>query len=202
MDLSQAPLALIIFLSTIGISLWALYRNQRLFDLWVLHPYSAFRQNRWHTIITSGFLHGDLMHLMFNMMSFYFFAFTLEMMVGPIYFLIIYFLSMVIADVPSLVKNKDNPRYASLGASGAISGILFSFIILAPHTKLSLLLFPIGIPAPIFGILYIAYCYYADRNAGDNVNHSAHLWGALAGAAITIALFPSSISLFINYYFG
>lgn len=202
MELSSVPASLIIFIATIAVSLYALYKDQRLFDKFVLHPYSAIRQKRWFTVITSGFLHGSVMHLMFNMMSFYFFAFKLEMMIGSINFLIVYFLSMIISDIPSIIKNKDNAKYASLGASGAISGTLFSFILLVPGAKLSLFLFPIGIPAPIFGVLYIAYCYYAEKNANDNINHSAHLWGALAGAIITIVLFPQVINELLNYYFG
>ncbi len=197
MDLSLAPVSILIFITTIGLSIYTLNYNRELFAKFVLHPYSMIRNGYWYQIITSGFIHNDYMHLIFNMMTFYFFAFNLEMRVGSFAFAAIYFISMVVADLPTIIKNKDNYNYSSVGASGAIAGILFSFIIFAPNMKISLMFIPIGIPSPIFAILYLVYCHFGDRYAQDNVNHSAHLYGAVTGLLITIFLFPSAFGDFL-----
>jgi membrane associated rhomboid family serine protease len=198
MDIVNSPISTIIFILTIGISLNAIYRSPQTFDKFLLHPYSVIRQNRWYNLISSGFIHADLFHLMFNMMTFYFFAFKLEQMAGSFNFAIIYFASLVIADVPSLIKNKDNPDYHSLGASGAISGVLFASILFVPESKIYLMILPVGIPAPIFAVLYLIWCWYAARNAQDNINHSAHLFGALAGIIITVILLPGIVEFFLT----
>jgi len=198
MDIINSPVSTIIFILTILISLNAIYRSPQTFDRFLLHPYSVFRQNRWYNLISSGFIHADLFHLIFNMMTFYFFAFNLEQMSGSLNFAIIYFASLVIADIPSLIKNKDNPDYHSLGASGAISGVLFASILFVPESKIYLMIFPVGIPAPIFAILYLIWCWYAARNAQDNINHSAHLFGALAGIIITVILLPGIVEFFLT----
>jgi len=197
----NAPMAMIIFLSTIGLSLYTLYRNQALIGKLILHPYSLVRERRWYTLITSGMIHGDLSHLLFNMLTFYFFAFKLETIIGPLDFVVIYFGSMVLADVSTIMKNKNNPHYRSLGASGAISGVLFSAILYVPDSSIMLLFFPIGIPAPIFGLLYLAYCYYAAKKSHDYINHEAHFWGALTGVVLTIAMQPAVLPYFIERVF-
>jgi len=203
MNFEQSPISIIIFLTTFAISLYGFYRDPRLIHKFILHPYSTIRNNRWHTMVTSGFIHGDLMHLLFNMMTFYFFAFALESIVGWLSFIIIYFGSMVIADIPSILKNKDNPDYYALGASGGISGILFAFILFRPDIRMYLMLIPIPIPSPIFGIFYLVWCWYAARNAKDNIGHDAHLWGALSGIILTIILYGEQgiINHFINNLF-
>lgn len=198
MNFEYAPVSTIVFVLTIGFSLYALYKDQSLLQKWVLHPYSMVRENKWYTLITSGLLHGDMMHLMFNMITFFFFAFQLESIVGGLNFAIIYFGSMALSDVSTIIKQKDNPGYGALGASGAISGVLFSFILFEPTRSIYMMFIPIPIPAPVFAIFYLIYCYYAARNSQDFINHDAHLWGALAGIVITIALIPQVVPYFIN----
>lgn len=197
MPLETTPAASIIFLSTIGISLYAMYGNQRLYENWILSPWRVFNENRWHTLVTSGFLHADMGHLLFNMITFFFFAFTLERQLGLTDFLVVYFGSMILADISSLLKHKENPSYRSLGASGAIAGVLFSFILFFPSTRIMLFFIPIGIPAPIFAVLYLLYCYFAARKAQDYINHSAHFWGAASGLIITILLRPDALEYFL-----
>ena len=195
---ASTPVALIILIATVAISLYTIYGNHTLLYKMMFSPFEAVRYNKWYTLITSGFVHADLTHLLFNMFTFYFFAFQLESAVGAVNFLIIYFGSMVFADVISLVKHKDNPNYRSLGASGAISGVLFSAILYFPSSSLMIFPLPIPIPAPIFGLLYLAWCFYAERNAQDNINHSAHLMGALAGIVITLAIDFSTLEGFLK----
>ncbi len=188
-NFSDSPVSILIFVTTLVISLLGFYKNPRIIEKSVLHPFSVIRNNKWHTLITSGFVHGDTMHLIFNMMTFYFFAFSLESIVGGINFALLYFGSMIIADLPSLIKNKDNPEYYSLGASGGISGILFTFILFRPDMSIYMMFIPLPIPSPIFALLYLVWCWYAARNAEDNIGHDAHLWGALAGIILTVILY-------------
>jgi membrane associated rhomboid family serine protease len=198
----NSPAALLIFVITIAISLYGLYGNGNIINKMLLHPYSVKHKNEWYKIITSGFVHADLGHLMFNMLSFFFFAFQTEAnFLGSVNFLIVYFGSMIIADLPTVWKNQDNYNYHSLGASGAISGILFSSILFAPLSKVYIMFIPFGMPAFVFGILYLLYCQFGTRYSQDNINHSAHFWGALAGIIITILLEPNVIGHFLRFFY-
>lgn len=166
----------------------------------LLSPYRVAREGRYHTLLTSGFVHNDWLHLVFNAVAFYFFAVPLEQIVGAEFFLMIYFGSLLASSVPDLARERNNPNFRTLGASGAISGAMFAFILYAPSSNISLFLLPIGIPAPIFAALYLAFSYYASKQGMDDINHNAHLWGALAGLVIAILLDPDALSDFIGYY--
>jgi membrane associated rhomboid family serine protease len=197
MNFAASPMATVIFLATIGLSLYTLFKNQNLLYQFMLHPYSLVREKKYYQVITSGFIHADLGHLMFNMLAFLFFAFRLEIYIGTISFFVVYFGSMIIADITSIAKNKNRYEYRSLGASGAISGVLFSYILFDPTAKIGVLLLPIGIPAPIFAVLYLVYCHFSARRQGDNINHNAHFWGALGGLILTGILKPG---IFIHFF--
>jgi len=132
-------------------------------------------------MILSGFVHADLGHLLFNMVTFYFFAFPLERFIGTIPFLILYFAGLVFSHTCTYVKQRNNPEYASLGASGAISAVLFAFIVYFPTTTLMIIPIPIPIPAILFAIGYVAYSYWASLQSRGRINHDAHLCGALSG---------------------
>ena len=198
MEVGSIGISLIVFLATVGISLYTMYKNHSMLYSWMLKPYYVVRERSYYQLITSGFIHANFQHLLFNMLSFFFFAFQLEAIVGPINFLIIYFVGMVISDIPTLIKEKDNPEYASLGASGAVSAVVFSSILFNPMAKMMILPFPVGIPAFLFGIIYIVWCYFAEKQSVDMINQSAHLWGALAGIALTLLLIPQSLGVFIE----
>lgn len=194
--LTHTPVASIIFLFTIVTSIYA-FNDNSLYGKFMLHPYSVSRQQKLYTLITSGLIHADWMHLIFNMMTFFFFAFQLEAMIGSWQFGLVYFLSLVLSDIPSVLKHKNDMWYNSLGASGAISGVLFSYILFQPFS--SMMIFPIPIPiwAIIFGPLYLVYCVYASKNARDHINHDAHFFGALAGMIVTVLVVPGTIPHFI-----
>lgn len=117
---------------------------------------------------------------------------------GGIYFILLYSVGIVASSLPSYNKNKDNYHYNAVGASGAVSAVVFSSILLNPQMHLSLMFIPIPIPAPIFGVLYLLYCKYAASNAQDNVAHDVHYWGSLFGAVYTIVILPSSLFNFID----
>jgi len=194
--LINTPVASLIFVFTIVTSLYA-FNDNGLFGKFMLHPYSVSRKHKVYTLITSGLIHADWMHLIFNMMSFYFFAFRLESLMGSWQFGLLYFVSLILSDIPSVIKHKDDMWYNSLGASGAISAVIFSFILFYPMSKMIIFPLPIPIWAWLFGILYLAYCWQMSRNAKDHINHDAHLFGALSGLIITVLLVPGIIPNFI-----
>lgn len=190
--------ALVIMLVTIATSIYALDFNRQFFHDLALRPYYFFKQKNYFTLVTSGFLHGDLNHLIFNMLTYYFFAFQLESMIGSLHFLILYFGTLILSDIHTLIKNRNNQQYLSIGASGAITGVIFSMVLYNPNGGISIMFLPIAIPAPLFALLYIYLCIYLNKKSGSNINHLAHLWGALSGIAITIALEPSIFMYFIR----
>jgi membrane associated rhomboid family serine protease len=195
--LMLAPVASIIFVITIIISLIA-FSNENLYGKLMLHPYNVSRGRYIYTIITSGFIHKDWMHLFFNMMSYYFFAFQLEPVLGHWQFGVLYVLSLILSDMPSVVKHKENYSYYSLGASGAVSAIIFSAILYNPVATMMILPLPIPIYAVVFGVLYLVYCSYATKYSRDNINHDAHFYGALSGLMITILFHPGILPGFFN----
>ena len=166
----------------------------------MFHPYTVSRGGKIYTFITSGLIHADWMHLFFNMFTFYFFAFRLEAMMGHWQFGLMYFLSLVLSDLPSLVKNKDNYRYNSLGASGAISAILFSYILYDPLSIIGVMFIPM--PAIVFGVLYLVYSWYMGKKGQDNIGHDAHFFGALTGLIFTIIVVPGIVQHFIETLSG
>ncbi|WP_343522579.1 rhomboid family intramembrane serine protease [Pedobacter sp.] len=196
-----APVASVIFVFTIITSLYAFY-DHSLYGKFMLHPYSVSKGQNVYTLITSGLVHADWMHLFFNMFTFYAFAFTLESLMGSWRFGILYFLGLVLSDLPTVIKHKDHFNYNSLGASGAISAVLFSYILYNPMSKIYIMFIPIGIPAVLFGILYLIYCAYASRNSRDHINHDAHFFGALTGLIFTIIFVPGILQNFIAMLTG
>lgn len=199
--LMAAPVASVIFAFTILTSIWA-FSNDNVYAQMILHPYSVWRGEKRYTVITSGFIHNDWMHLFFNMMSYYFFAFMLEAELGHWQFGLLYFASLILSDLPTVYKHKNDEWYHSLGASGAVSAVIFSYILFHPLDKLTILPLPIGIPSVLFGVIYLFYCNYASKYSRDNINHDAHLFGALSGLLITIALNPHIVSSFLAQVIG
>jgi membrane associated rhomboid family serine protease len=199
--LKFAPVASFIFAITIAATLLA-FNNDDLKAKWMLHPYSIHRKKNVFTLITSGLIHSDWMHLFFNMLSYYFFAFTLETRIGHWQFGLLYVASLVLSDLPSVAKHKNDYWYHSLGASGAVSAVIFSFIMYDPMTKMMIMPLPFEIWAIIFGVLYLVYCHYASKHARDNVNHDAHFFGALCGVFITVILHPEVLPQFIHQLSG
>jgi membrane associated rhomboid family serine protease len=195
--LTLAPVASALFAINIVLSIMAFY-NETLYGEFMLHPYSISRGQKIWTIITSGFIHRDWMHLLFNMMSFFFFAFQLESILGHWQFGLLYMASLILSDLPSISKHKDDYGYHSLGASGAISAVVFSFILFNPMARMIISPLPIPIPAILYGVVYLVYCAYASKQSRDSINHDAHFFGALSGIMITILLYHEVVPLFIR----
>ncbi|MFA6275425.1 MAG: rhomboid family intramembrane serine protease [Pedobacter sp.] len=197
--LNDTPVASIIFVFTLITSIYA-FNDHQLYGKFMLHPYTVSKGKKLYTFITSGLIHADWMHLFFNMFTFYFFAFRLEMMIGHWQFGLLYFLSLILSDIPTVIKHKDHFWYNSLGASGAISAVLFSYIMFDPMSLIGVMFIPM--PAILFAILYLAYSWYMSKNAKDNIGHDAHFFGALTGLIFTVIFVPGIIPYFIEKLTG
>jgi membrane associated rhomboid family serine protease len=182
--------ASVIFGLTLITSLVGLFAAPSLIERSLLRPYYLLRQREFGTLITSGLVHADLPHLIFNLVTFYFFAFALERQIGSMRFVLLYLTGLVCSDIGTYFKHRDNPNYASLGASGAISAVLFASIVYFPAQSLYIIPIPFPIPAPLFAVGYLAYTYYSARHAKGRINHDAHLGGALSGLAFVALTDP------------
>ncbi len=197
----QLSVALIIFVITIATSLIGLFGTSKLIDRSLFRPYWFLRRRQYDTIVLSGFVHADLMHLIFNMMTFYFFAFGLERIIGSTHFLLLYCAGLLVSHAGTYIKQKNNPEYACLGASGAISAVLFAAIVFNPEQSLFIIPIPVPIPAPLFGIGYLAYTWYAARNPHGRINHDAHLGGAITGLVYVALIEPRAYVYLLNNLF-
>lgn len=186
------PAATAIFVVTIAISLLGLYRAPQVIERSLFRPYWFLRGRQYETIVSSGFVHADLGHLLFNMFTFYFFAFPMEQTIGTFRFVLLYTTGLVLSHSCSYFKHRDDPGYASLGASGAISAVLFAYIVYYPTATLLLFPIPVPIPAALFAVGYVAYSYWAAKQARDRINHDAHLCGALSGFAFVAGTDPAA----------
>jgi len=192
-------ITLVIIAITCIVSFMA-FNNSRLMNDLILWPPAINRQREYHRLVTYGLVHADFMHLLFNMFTLFFFGRAMEPLfaawLGTFGFALFYIGGLVISILPTYLKNRDNPGYRSLGASGAVSAVLFAFILVAPWQQIVVLVIPM--PAIVYAVLYTAYSIYMDRRGQDNVNHSAHLWGALYGVIFTILVEHRVLSHFLD----
>ncbi|GMV28773.1 MAG: rhomboid family intramembrane serine protease [Rhodanobacteraceae bacterium] len=171
------------------------FNNPRLKQQLILWPPAVRRHNQYWRLLSYGLIHADGMHLFFNMFTLFFAGRYIEayltLRTGPIGLPLLYLGGLVVSILPSYLKHQNDPNYYSLGASGAVSAVLFAFVLLQPGA--TIYVFVIPMPALVFGILYLAYSWYMDRQSRDNINHSAHLWGAGFGLLFMALLEPQLI---------
>jgi len=196
-DFTSSITFMLIAINTVA-SLVALFGVPQLLEKGYLKPYRVVREHTWYELFTSGFLHANIGHLVVNMLTFYFFGRIMEHFLGPIYFLGLYISALIIAGIPSVIKFRDDPNYATLGASGAVGGVLFAFILLFPFEPIYLFFIPIPIPAFIIGILYLVYSMYESKQARGKINHEAHIAGAVWGILYMIIFVPNTIDHFLT----
>lgn len=196
-------LTYIIIAVTALISLYA-FQKPAVLAGFMMNPYYTHRKRQYYRFVSSGFIHKDHMHLLWNMLSFYFFGTAIEQQFnamfgvsGGLYFLALYFIAIIVSDLPTYFKHKNNPGYNSLGASGGVSAVIFAFIIFQPLADICLY-FALCLPGFILGGLYIIYSWYQGRRSNDNINHDAHLYGALFGFIFCMIIAPSSIGNFFE----
>lgn len=160
----------------------------------------AMHRGQFDRFITYGFVHADGTHLLFNMITLYFFGRAIEAFYRPYFagmgFILFYLAALVVAMLPSYFKHKNDPNYLSLGASGAVSAVLFAYILFEPWNLIFVFFIPM--PAIVYALLYTAYTVYSARRGQDNINHSAHLWGAGFGVIATIAIEPRLVPRFMQ----
>ncbi len=142
-------------------------------------------------MFSSGFLHVDTMHLFFNMFTLYFFAPVVIYHLGTLHFLIVYIASLILGNLLSLYFHKNEYHYSAVGASGAVTGVLYSAILLQPNMQLGIMFIPLPIPAYVFGILYLMYSIYGMKKQLGNIGHDAHFGGAIGGYVVTLILLPT-----------
>jgi len=188
------------------------FGNRELFEKLQLNPYKVYHKKEWYRIISHGFLHADWVHLIINMIVLLSFGSAVEnifnqlaakgIIKSPVLvFVLLYFISMIAATLTSVVKQKNNAWYNSVGASGAVSAVIFTSIFFQPLARLYLYAV-IPIPGIVFGVLYLGYSHYMSKKGGDNINHDAHFIGAVVGFIFPLFIDPSLIHVFLNQLFN
>jgi membrane associated rhomboid family serine protease len=188
----ELSITLIIIIITVLVSIGGFSRQNIIDDL-IFYPPAVSQRGQWYRFFTCGLIHADFGHLLFNMLSLYFFGPEVERAfleifgeIGKWLYLFLYVSSLLFSLLPTYLKNKNNSQYRSLGASGAVSAVIFAGLMLAPGTEVYIFFIPIPIPGFIFAPLYVLISVLLDRKGGDNINHSAHIWGGLYGLLFVI----------------
>lgn len=190
MNLELNPGSWLLLVLTSAISLLALYAAPGLLRKMTLRPYWLVRKSEYWRLLTSGFVHADFGHLALNMISFCFFAFSLERSMGTPTFLTLYVLGVLVSNLGTYLLHRREPDYASLGASGAVLAVLFAAVVYFPRMRMIIMPIPVPIPAPLFAVAYLAYSYYQERQGRGRINHGAHLFGALTGLVFVAVTQP------------
>ena len=192
-------ITLLLIAATVLVS-WLSFNNPRLLERLILWPPAIERKKQYDRLLTHGFIHADFQHLLFNMITLYFFGRLVEQVfvprVGHLGFVLFYLSAIVVAILPTYAQHRHDANYRSLGASGAVSAVLFAFILLQPWARIYVYVIPV--PAIIYAALYVGYSIYAEHKRADNINHSAHLWGAAYGIAFTGLMEPSVLGAFVR----
>lgn len=202
MDLSQAPVTLLLLIANVLVSGYAFTADPSLIDRLSLRPRRILENGEYGRLFTAGFVHVGLAHLAFNMITLFFFGPELERLLGSGQFLMLYFGSELAAHSLSLALHRDNPHYAAIGASGAVSGVVFGFCLFYPFSMLGVF-FVVPMPAIVFAVLYVVLSIYAMQGGRDGgmtggIAHEAHLGGALAGLILTVILEPRALVIFLD----
>jgi membrane associated rhomboid family serine protease len=183
---------LIIIIITVIISLFA-FTSQKVQEDLIFYPSEIVERNQYYRFVTYGFIHADLSHLFFNMYAFFLFGGACENSFvaifgenGETFYVLMYLLALIACVIPDFNKYKTNPNYRSLGASGAVSAVVFAYILFQPLQGIGLLFIPIFIPGFLFGILFLVISYFLGKKGGSSINHSAHIWGAIFGIVFLI----------------
>jgi membrane associated rhomboid family serine protease len=179
---------------------FAAFKRPPLWQKLVLWPPAVSNRGEYWRLVTCGFVHADMQHLLFNMITLFFFGRLMErffaVTIGEAGYVLFYLGGVVVSILPSYFAHRHATNYVSLGASGAVSAVLFAFILLQPWALIFVFFFPL--PALLYAIAYVGYSIYMDRRGRDNINHSAHLWGAAYGIAVTLAVDPRVAPFFLK----
>ena len=184
---------------------WRAFNDRALLERLILWPPAVERRKQYDRLLGYGFVHADWMHLIFNMITLWSFGTAVERVfsewITPVGYVLFYLSAIVVSILPTYITHRNDANYRSLGASGGVSAVLFAFILFDPWSKLIIFPIPVPIPAFLFAILYVGYSIWMDRRGRDNVNHSAHLWGAAYGLLFTVLLEPKVLAHFTQTLF-
>ena len=191
---------MLIFLVVTVIASYQAINRPELKEQLLYHPYRVKAFNEWHRVVTHAFVHADFTHLALNAFVLFQFGARLEGLMqqtlGAVFFPLLYFGGIAVAAIPGMIRHHDNPSYRSLGASGAVSAVLISYILNFPTVEL-LLFFVVPLPAFVVGILFLVSEYYMDKHSVGNIAHDAHFWGGLYGLLFTVATTPHVVPAFV-----
>ena len=187
-------LTIILIIVTVLISILG-FTNAKIQNDLIFSPVMIQQNNQYYRFISYGFLHADIMHLIFNMYAFYLFGEATEHYFSEVFgknavtfYLLLSFISLIVCVIPDFTKHRNDPNYRSLGASGAVSAVVFTYIMFNPLQGIGLLFIPVFIPGFLFGILFLVISYFLGKKGGTSVNHSAHVWGALVGIIFILVM--------------
>ena len=174
----------------------------------IFNAYQVWHRKEWYRMLTSGMIHSGWGHLFFNMLTLYFFGRVVEQyfsaafggVLGTVLYVVLYVSALAISSLGDLVKYRDNWNYNALGASGAVSAVLFASILFAPKMGIYIYLIPIPVPGYIFAPLYLLYCWYMAKRNMDNIGHTAHFWGAVYGLLFPIICKPDVLSFCLSQF--
>ena len=174
----------------------------------IFNAYQVWHRKEWYRMLTSGIIHSGWGHLFFNMLTLYFFGRVVEQyfsaafggVLGTVLYVVLYVSALAISSLGDLVKYRDNWNYNALGASGAVSAVLFASILFAPKMGIYIYLIPIPVPGYIFAPLYLLYCWYMAKRNMDNIGHTAHFWGAVYGILFPIICKPDVLSFCLSQF--
>lgn len=191
----------------IGLVTYVAWQRPELHRRLMLNPYDAIRGGQYYRLLTSGFVHNNTTHLFLNLFTLYFMGRGVETVfamnfgaMGPVLYVTLFITAVIVANIPTTMKYKDSPHYNSLGASGAVSALVLAFILNDPQQELELYFF-VPIPGYLLGVLFIVYSVVMSKRNVDNINHDAHLFGALYGMIFMLALRPETFNDFIYKLF-
>ncbi|MCH7638803.1 MAG: rhomboid family intramembrane serine protease [Bacteroidetes bacterium] len=194
--LYSAPVTFLLLIANVLVAVYTLFFDQTIVGKWAFRPRKVM-EGEWWRFVSAGFVHVGLAHLAFNMITLYFFGPEVEGILGSGKFFVVYFGSELTANALTMWRHKDNPKYSAVGASGAVSGVLFSFILFQPFSMLYIFA-AIPMPAIVFAVLYVALSIYSAKQGGGPIAHEAHLGGALGGVVLTLILYPAALGIFLN----
>ena len=181
---------------------WVAFKDRKLMQRLLLWPPAVEKKHEYWRLLSYGLVHADFQHLLFNMITLFFFGRALEMSglysmhLGSLGFLWFYLGGLLVSILPTYIKNRHNANYYSLGASGAVSAVLFAFILLSPWSMI--IVFVIPVPAILYAVAFLGYSIYMDHRGGGYVNHSAHSWGAAYGVLFTVIMEPRVTVIFVQ----
>jgi membrane associated rhomboid family serine protease len=197
-DFQLFPVTFIIIGITVAVSLIA-FTNQDLRNKALFYPYVMTTPSEYYRFLSHGLIHADYIHLFFNMFTLYSFGrFAERLLFNKTEYIVLYITALAASSIFDFIKNRNNSNYAALGASGAVSAVLFSTLIFDPWSKSVAIFGIIALPNILFGILYLVYCAYMSKRGGDNIGHNAHLWGSVYGFGFTAIVHPELLKEFID----